>query len=75
MAQMYQLTAMLRAVYLDGEKIGGIREIPEGAVLTVIGDAPVPGLTEVVYEGDRYALFYDDLVYRAKKTWAVAVGA
>lgn len=63
----YRLMELLRAVRVSGEDIGTIAELPEGAVLSVIGEARINGLTEVEYRGMRYALFHEDLMNRSTK--------
>ena len=62
----YRLKEPLRAVRLDEDCVGSVEELPPGTIVEVHGDAPVPGLIEVVV-GDacRFALFQDDLTYRA----------
>lgn len=64
----YRLTESLRAVFVAGEQKGVIAQLPQGATLTVIGEASMPGLIKISWEGTQYTLFREDLVKRATKT-------
>lgn len=52
-------------MHLEGASIGIVGELDAGTVLTIIGDAKIPGLSEVECNGVRYAFFADDLHYYA----------
>ena len=67
MRQKFKITELLRAVCLDGHSIGAITEISEDSIVESVGDAKIPGLVEVNYNGVRLALFHQDLVYRSQK--------
>ena len=47
MPNSYRLTELIRAVCVDGEQAGTVEELPAGAIVTLEGDASVPGLIEI----------------------------
>ncbi len=62
---MFLVTQSLQAVRLDGDTVGAIVTIPADTVVKIVGEAHLPGLTEVVWDGKRLALFRDDLMDRS----------
>ncbi len=70
---MYRLNEPLRAVCLDGPAAGSLQIVEAGRVVCVVGRAAMTGLTEVSIDGDRFALFLDDLIARGVKISAVGV--
>ena len=62
----YQLHGVLRALHVN-EHNGTIIELPAGSAITVCGDAAFPRLVEICCAGEHYAVFHEDLVYRADR--------
>ena len=64
----YTLTKPLRAVKLGAQvngKSGIITEIPNGSTIEVDSGKKLPGMMNVIWQGERYALFPCDLMTRA----------
>jgi hypothetical protein len=75
MAEMFKLREAIVAVHTASSASLTIFTVPSGAVIKVMGEPQKSGLVEAVWNGQRFAVFIQDIRSRGESVEVASTGA